>query len=272
VIWATTDLIATGDPKFSLTHTSGLAEELGRTRGFSEVPSATIDFLKNLDKPPVFLAGAVGLILALVIAPRRLWMPLALLVVGIGTFFMVGLAGLSVIDRYLLVPSLMVMVFAAVAIAGWTMLEEGTTLRRVWAAGSIALVIYGAIFTAFRVNLKVFDNELRFRGQAHASLERILRTDAVKDGLRCGPLSVPTHKLLPEARWLLNNGERDVLARSDDAQKQRIQRGVALYTTNRSSLLRQALVEKSDDPLDSVPLAGFERAATERYYGAYVRC
>ena len=39
---------------------------------------------------------------------------------------MVGVAGLSVIDRYLLVPSLCVMVFAAVFIAGWTMLREGT--------------------------------------------------------------------------------------------------------------------------------------------------
>ena len=272
VIWATTDLIVTGDPKFSLTHTSGLAEELGRTKGFSQVPSATVDFLKNLDKPPVFLAGAAGVILALLIAPRRLWVPLSLLVIGIGTFFMVGLAGLSVIDRYLLVPSLMVMVFAAVALAGWSMLREGTTLRRVWAAGAVVLVVYGAIFTAFRVNLKVFDNELRFRGQGHASLERLLRKDAVQAGLRCGPLSVPTHKLLPEARWILDAGERGVVARSDDAQQRRIRRGVALYTTNRSSLLRQALVEKSDDPLDSVPLAGFERAATERYYGAYVRC
>ena len=39
---------------------------------------------------------------------------------------MVGVAGLSVIDRYLLVPSLCVMIFAAVFIAGWTMLREGT--------------------------------------------------------------------------------------------------------------------------------------------------
>jgi hypothetical protein len=272
VIWSATDLIVTGDWKFSLTHTSGLAEELGRTRGFSEVPSATIAFLKNLDKPPVFLAGILGVLLAVVIAPRRLWMPLALLVVGIGTFFMVGLAGLSVIDRYLLVPSLMVMVFAAVALAGWTMLREGTMLRRVWAVGALALVIYGAVFTALRVNLRVFDNELRFRGEAHASLERILRARPVQEGLRCGPLSVPTHKLVPEARWLLDARERDVVARSDDRQQRRIQRGVALYTTNRSSLLRQALVERSDDPLDSVPLPGFQRVATERYYGAYVRC
>ena len=43
-------------------------------------------------------------------------MPGALLAIGLATFGLVGLAGLSVIDRYLLVPSLLVMVFAAVAI------------------------------------------------------------------------------------------------------------------------------------------------------------
>ena len=45
-----------------------------------------------------------------------------------------ALAGLSVIDRYLLVPSLLVMVFAAVALAGWTMLRSGRA-RTLWARG-----------------------------------------------------------------------------------------------------------------------------------------
>ena len=58
VIWTALDWWATGDPKFSLTHTSGLAEELGRTSGgLSDVPSTTVKFLKNLDKVPVFYAG-----------------------------------------------------------------------------------------------------------------------------------------------------------------------------------------------------------------------
>ena len=105
VIWTALDWWATGDPKFSLTHTSGLAEELGRTSGgLSAVPSTTVKFLKNLDKVPVFYAGILGVVIAVLLAPRRARMPLALLVIGLGTFVLVGLAGLSVIDRYLLVP------------------------------------------------------------------------------------------------------------------------------------------------------------------------
>ena len=101
------DWWATGDPKFSLTHTSGLAEELGRTSGgLAGVPSTTVKFLKSLDKVPVFYAGILGVVIAVLLTPRRARMPLALLVIGLGTFVLVGLAGLSVIDRYLLVPSL----------------------------------------------------------------------------------------------------------------------------------------------------------------------
>src|SRR5215207_7027045 len=102
VIWTALDWWATGNPRFSLSHTSGLAEELGRSRGLSEVPSATVQFLKNLDKVPVFYAGVAGLIVAIVLTPRRVRMPLALLVIGLATFVLVGVAGLSVIDRYLL--------------------------------------------------------------------------------------------------------------------------------------------------------------------------
>src|SRR5204862_3870073 len=122
--------------------------------GFSQVPSATVDFLKNLDKPPVFLAGAAGIVLAILIAPRRLWVPLSLLVIGIGTFFMVGLAGLSVIDRYLLVPSLMVMVFAAVALGGWSMLRPGVKVRPAWGAAAAVIVVYGVVYTLTHVTLR----------------------------------------------------------------------------------------------------------------------
>src|SRR5204863_173633 len=84
----------------------------------------------------------------------------------------VAVAGLSVIQRYLLVPSLVVMVFCGVALAGWTMLRAGSRLRIVWAVGAAALVIFGVLFTALRVNVAKLDSELRFRGDAHAALER----------------------------------------------------------------------------------------------------
>jgi hypothetical protein len=272
VTWVVVDWLVTGRPLFSLQHTSGLAEELGRTKTLSDVPAATWSFLVSLDKLPVLAAGILGVGLAAWLTPRRIGMPAALLVIGLGTFGLVGLAGLSVIERYLLVPSLMVMVFAAVTLGGWTMLQEGTRLRRAWALGAVALVAYGVVFTATRVHLSTFVNELKFRGHTHQSLQRMLANPRLQAGRRCGPLSVPNHKLIPDARWVLKAGEADVIARSDPSQARRIHRGVALYVTNRLALLRQALVTPSDDPLDSVPLAGFQFVGSTGYYGAYVRC
>ncbi|MFL5857475.1 MAG: hypothetical protein ACJ77L_12130 [Solirubrobacteraceae bacterium] len=270
-VWIATDWIVTGDPLFSHTHTSGLAEELGRQRALSEVPRTTWNFLIGLDKAPVFYAGLLGVVLAVVLVPRRVGVALGLLVAGLATFGLVGVAGLSVIDRYLLVPSLMVMVFAAVTLAGWTMLRAGVA-RRVWAVAALLVVGYGVLFTASRVRLGSFDTELQLRGHSHAALEALLRNPRVRAGRTCGPISVPNHKLVPDVRWIVDGGVDDVVARSDPKQASRIRRGVAVYVTDRAALLRQALVEDSDDPLDSVPMAGFRRVATTAYYGAYVRC
>ena len=187
---------------------------------------------------PVFYAGVLGLVLAIVIVPKRCRWPLATLVIGMGTFVLVGLAGLSVIDRYLLVPSLMVMVFAAVTLGGWSMLRAGR-LRTAWAVAAGLIVVYGVVFTATRVQFNVFDNELLFRGQSHAALEALFRNPKVRAGLKCGPVSVPNHKLVPDTRWVLKAGVDGVIARSDPASKPKLARGVAVYATNRQSLLRQ---------------------------------
>jgi hypothetical protein len=275
VIWTIVDFTVTGDPLFSLTHTSGLAEELGRQRGLSEIPTATVEFLKSLDKVPVFYAGVLGVLLAVVLVPRRIGMPLTMFVIGMGTFVLVGLAGLSVIDRYLLVPSLMVMVFAAVTLGGWTMLRPGLRLRTAWAVGASLVVAYGVFFTATKINFHTFDLELRFRGDSHAALEKLLRNPKVQAGLRCGPVSVPNHKLVPDTRWILNAGEDDVIARSDPGAKARLGRGVAIYATSRQSLLRQGFtpdVSDVEDIRNSLPMPGYRWVAATGFYGAYVNC
>ena len=166
----------------------------------------------------------------------------------------------------------MVMVFAAVALAGWTMLRAGRA-RTLWAVAAALVVVYGVAFTATRVRLTSFDTELRFRGDAHASLEaHPAPTRASWPGAAAGRSRCPTTSSSPTSRWILDAGERDVLARSDDSTRSRVRRGVAIYVADRAALLRQALVEEGDDPLDSVPLPGFERVATTEHYGAYVRC
>src|SRR4051795_291749 len=272
--WALLDWRVTGDPLFSLHHTGDTAEELGRASGLGAVPASTQEFLVRLDKLPVVLGGIAGAALALWFAPRRAAMPAVLFLSGVGTFVLVALAGLSVIERYLLVPSLMVMVFSGVAVGGWTMLRKGTWTRRVWALGAGALVAFGVIFTVLRVTLASIDSELRFRGDAHAALRHIMSRPAVRAGLRCGAVSTPTHKLIPDVRWVADLGAGRVVARSDGSKGARraAQRGVALVVTGRGALARQVFVDSTVDPLVNLPPAGFRRVATSSYYAAYVRC
>jgi hypothetical protein len=279
LVWTGLDAAVTGDPLFSLHSTSGLAEELGRQKPLSEVPGTMWDYLIGLDKLPVLLGGIAGLGLAVWFTPRRSAMPAALLAAGIGTFMMVGVAGLSVIDRYLLVPSLAIMIFAAVALGGWSMLSEGR-LRRVWAVAALALVLYGGLYTALRVRPSTFRNELTFRGDAHKALSRLLDIPAVRAGLRCGPVSVPNHKLIPDTRWLLDYPASRVRARSQaraqalnghHALEAQLRHGLAIYTTG-IALFRQGITDPTDNPLDQVPAPGFTRVASTRYYAAYTRC
>src|SRR3954471_17655030 len=184
--WAFLDWRVTGDPLFSLHHTGDTAEELGRASGLGAVPASTQEFLVRLDKLPVVLGGIAGAALAFWVAPRRIAMPVILFLSGVGTFVAVALAGLSVIQRYLLIPSLAVMIFCGVAVAGWTMLRRGSRLRLGWGVGAAALVVFGAGYTLLRVNMAKFDSELRFRGDAHHALRALLSKPDVKAGIRCG--------------------------------------------------------------------------------------
>ena len=107
LMWVVVDFAVTGAPAVLADRDGRPRGELGRDKGVAAVPAALYAFLIKLDKFPVFFGGAAGLVLAVALTPRRALMPLALFGAGAGTFAMVGIAGLSVIDRYLLVPSLM---------------------------------------------------------------------------------------------------------------------------------------------------------------------
>ena len=99
---------------------------------------------------------------------------------------------------------------------------------------------------------------------------------------RCPLLSLPNNKLIPDARWILDTvGQHDIVARSQaraDVAKgshtleNRIRRGsVAIYPLG-SAVFVEAIVDVGDDPRDQVPLAGFKRIYTSRYYAVYANC
>jgi hypothetical protein len=284
LLWAAVDWIVTGDPTYSLHSTTGLAEQLGRTQGIANIPGSTWEFLVRLDKLPLVLGGIAGALLAVVLVPRRARVPLVLLASGLLTFLLLGAAGTSVIDRYLLTPAVLVMLFGAVAIGGWSMLEPRSLTRRVWMAGAAVLVLYGVAQAAATVSITSIKNELAFRDDSHRALAQVLENPQVRGDLkRCGPLSLPNHKLMPDTRWLLDEvptRSESIIARSqaraeadagDPKLRERESRGVAIYPTG-EAVFRQAIVENSDNPLDQVPLRGFRLILSSQYYAVYARC
>jgi hypothetical protein len=296
VVWAGVDTLVTGDPLFSLHYTSGSAEDLGRQKSLADLPAAVPGFFNDLVKLPVLLAAVVGMALGVVISPRRMVMPALLLGAGLGTFILIGIAGASVIERYLAVSALALMVFGAIAVGGWTMLAPGR-VRTGWIAAAALVVLGGLAFTVTHLNLSRFDNELRFRGLAHNDLKAVLHNPRVQAGLRCGPLTTPNHKLVPDSRWVAGLGDNKVLARAwvmrieqqeadfragrqgakapkaaDLRAARSTATGVAIVVTSRFAIFKHAYTDVTDSPLIEVPPAGFKRVATSRFYAAYVRC
>jgi len=274
VLWAATDFLVTGDPLFSLTSTKDLAAELQRTKSGGDVLSALPGYLRGTVKTPVYFAGLLGLGIAIWKFPLRTIVPLVLFLAGAFTFVATGTAGLSVIVRYLLVPSVMMTLFAAVAIGGWTMIPRGSRLRRAWAAGAAAITIVGLAYTAVQPpSLERFNNELSFRGEQARSLHRLLETGVVERGVQCGAVSVPTHKLIPDTRWVLDLPEERVVARSDPsaASQRKARHGIAIFPVGRTNILRTGFAVNTD-AITQVPGPGFQRIATDKYFAAYLRC
>jgi hypothetical protein len=179
-----------------------------------------------------------------------------------------------VIVRYLLVPGVMMSLFAALAVGGFTMLPRGSRGRRAWEIAAVAAVAAGLVWTAiYPPSFTRFNNELVFRGDSGRSLYAVLDTPEVKRGLRCGPLSLPTHRMIPDSRWILDLPENRVLSRSQTSRRarERMRYGVALVPTSRQNVVRNVFTETAKSRI-AVPPAGFERAVVGRYYAAYVRC
>jgi hypothetical protein len=276
-------LIVTGKPFYSLNSTAGLAHELGRTQGLSSVVASLWTFSVRIDKLPVLLGALAGIPLAIWLTPRRVRTPLAALVLLLAVFVIEGAAGASVIDRYLMAAAIMLLLFCAVAVGGWSMLEPGTVMRRIWMAGAAVLVVYGTTSAATTLNLTSLRTTLAYHEDFHKGLAVALAAPAVKRELRrCPLLSLPNNKLIPDARWILDTvGQRNIVARSQaraDVHKgshtleRRIERGsVAVYPLG-SAVFFEAIVDVGDDPRDQLPMAGFRRIFTSHYYAIYGNC
>jgi hypothetical protein len=283
VVWSLVDAIVTGSATYSLHSTAGLAAELERTQGLTNVVASVWTYGVRIDKLPVLLGGVIGVPLAVWLAPRQTRAPLGAFVVLLAAYLLEGAAGASVIDRYLLGASTLLLLFCAVAIGGWAMLEPGSALRRTWMVGAIALVAFGVSTAASTVSLTSLRTTLAYHEDFHKGLATALSNRAVNRELRhCPLLSLPNNKLIPDARWILNTvSQKNIVARSEaradvehhkHSLAKRLRAGSIAVFPLGAAVFFEAIVDVGDNPHDQVPPPGYRRIYTSRYYAVYANC
>src|SRR5918994_2243872 len=174
VLWMAADLIVTGEPLYSLTSTREVSGEFGRNRGLLDAIVHIPEYSGGSDRIITVGVGGLGLLLAVHILRRRAALPLALGGLGVITFLIIAAAGLSVIPRYMTIPSLLLSLCVAVALGGWTLVRDGRARQ-----AAIGIAVVSVLVVGWRAS-HVVNDFAKLRDQAtfieaqHTGLKAIL--------------------------------------------------------------------------------------------------
>ena len=277
LIWMACDLIVTGEPLYSLTSTREVSGQFGRNRGLLDAIVHVPEYSGGNDRIVTVGAGGLGLLLAVYILRRRAALPLALGGLGTLTFLIIAAAGLSVIPRYMTIPSLLLSLCVAVALAGWTLVEGRARQVAIGiAVVSLALIGWRAPYY-YRDFAKLADQAAFIEAQ-HKGLKGILDAPRVVSALQsCRPITVPTHSAIPIIRY--ETGLPKDALEASIAQRRAPGQGVLLVGrtfnfepgTGRANTSKkpQASARK---PWSNRPLPGFDRLGRSGRWSAYARC
>src|SRR4051794_6965036 len=205
LLWGLSDLAISGDFLWSLHGTHDLASALGRETGLWNAVKTAPRRLGEIVRLPELIAAVVGLVFGLVWMPRRVALPAAMTALNGLAFAVFGVAGLSLLGRYLFLAGVMFSLFAAIGCLGWIELP-GNRLWRV--TGSVALAAIAVFFGLQQVDrLSSLRTDIRGRAQVQSDLHALALPG-------CRPVYVPDHRLVPLLAYWHDLKPRRVLAQS----------------------------------------------------------
>ena len=203
--WLCFDLITTGDPLYSFTATHDRVKTLERHTGFVGLFTYAPRQLVTVIQGAVLVAAPAGLILGFALLRRRAMLGISAAVLAGLAFAISSSAGFSIIDRYTMLGSALLCIFAALALLGWRLLPQADRWRRRWQLIALALA---AVFVVqapqqYRFVSQVHDL-LHEQKTAESDLHSLADSAATDE--RCRPLASPTDRAVPRlAAWF---GER----------------------------------------------------------------
>jgi hypothetical protein len=204
VLWALSDLAVTGDPLWSLTGTQENADELGRVTGLDDVPVTAPRRLGEILREPVLLGAALGLSLTWWQRRERVKLPIAAGLLSLAAFCVLAAFGLPLLTRYLLAPAVLLALFCGAAAFGW--LEDRSAP---WlAAGATTLLALAAFAPSQADRLDRLDAALDRQSAILDELKRYV--EGPVDPRRCGPLTLPNRRAVPQLALWTGRQPRDI--------------------------------------------------------------
>jgi hypothetical protein len=266
VLWGLSDLLATGNPFWSLTQTRHTADTLHRVTGLQHVPTTMPRRLGEILREPVLVAAAGGGVLSLAWLRARALLGFAAGVVAVVAFCVLAGAGLPIVTRYVFLPAAILAVFAGAGVFGWTSVEDDARRRR-WMFFALVSVLLLIAFLPSQVHrLQKTSRALAVQQRIRDDLGDLVSQGAISAG--CAPIAVPNHRPVPllAARLEIPPG------RIVSAQLARPTHGT--YVAPATAEVQRNFLLDPHDPhrfTASVP-QGFKKTVSNRSWRVYTRC
>ena len=278
VLWLGSDLLVTGNPLWSLTHTRDDATTLGRVSGIVNVPEYIPRRIGEILGAPELAGAALGGVMALWCLRDRARLLAIVGVVAVAVFALFATAGLPINTRYAFFAAAILCVFCGAGLVGWHALASDDPRRRWWMAGSalVAVAIVAFIPTQvrdLRTQLRTGPDSLSGQQTVIGDLSALVHDGAIS--ARCLPVGVPNHAPVPQLALELITSPANVVSGDSAAFG-----GSALivhgtYVEPADALARRYIL----DPNDPATLAlarpvpsGFTFVGGNRSWRVYRRC
>ncbi|HTU79069.1 MAG TPA: hypothetical protein VMF09_09960 [Solirubrobacteraceae bacterium] len=266
LVWVLSDLLVTGDPLWSLTHTQHDASTLDRVTGIANVPEYIPRRIGEILRPPVLLGAALGGVLSLLWLRSRA-LPGALAgVLAVLVFTAFAAIGLPIDTRYAFLASAILCIFCGVGVFGWLALPRADPRRRWWMAG--AAVVLVALVAYAPSQYRAAHKQMRILAHQHSiedDLVALVASHAIN--LRCGPVGVPNHAPVPLLALYLKTSPRNIVS----LQSGHIKSGV--YVDPASKEVEEDYVLAAHDPVEPVSVPpGFSESAANRSWLIFQGC
>jgi hypothetical protein len=201
IVWGLHDLLATGDPLFSLQGTRHVAEISQRESGIGAALRLAPRFVRELAGVAVACGGVAAWLLVPAGRQRRIALPAALFGLSVASFLAYGVAGLTLYARFLLPAAAVLALLCAAGIAGY-----GGPIRHDRPRLAAAVAIGAAVLVSLPFTISDLA-DVRSGSETRARLERSLERLAGAHRARianCHLVQVPTRRVVPPLSRLLD--------------------------------------------------------------------